>query len=124
MADRAYALARSPEVRPKLSLMHVTGLATSYVDILITHALAPQRARPVLLTALADIDAHPYPLTPPERQRRVAILSKLGEVAEKLKLDDEQEKYLSMALQDALRGVIEVRREAMAAVWWSAMTTG
>lgn len=92
--------------------MHMTGLATSYVDLLITHALAPQRARPILLAALADIEAHPVPLTPPERQRKVAILSKLGEVAEKLKRDDEEEKYLTMALQDALKGVIEVRRAA------------
>ena len=92
--------------------MQLTGIATSYVDLLLTHAVAPQRARPILISALAEIDAYSTPLSPLERQRRVAILSKLGEVAEKLKRPDEEEKYLTMALQDALKGVIEVRRLA------------
>ncbi|KAL7409473.1 hypothetical protein BDY24DRAFT_403201 [Mrakia frigida] len=108
----AYQKALSPEIRPKLSLLHITGLASSYVDLLLTHALAPQRARPVLLSALDEIDSSPLPLTGPERQRRIAILSKLGEVAEKLKRVDEEELYLTKALEDSLRAVVQARKFA------------
>lgn len=99
-------------MRPKLTLLQLTGIATCYADMLLTHALAPQRARPILLAALAEMDKQTTPLSPLERQRRLGILSKLAEVAEKLKRPAEEEKFLTEALQDALKGVIEVRKLA------------
>jgi len=39
-------------------------------------------------------------------------LCKLGEVAEKLKRIDEEELYLTKALEDALRAVVQARKQA------------
>jgi hypothetical protein len=110
---RAYADARA--IFPRLPLLHTTGLAAAAANNLIDHRLAPQRALPILTTALSDLDSSVLPLTGEERRRRIGILNKLGEVCEKLGDDQGVEDYLGRAVTEGLKGIVEARREAAAA---------
>lgn len=103
-------------MNPPLSLLHTTGIAAAATNNLLVNRLAPQRAYPLLVTALGDLDAAPGPLTGLERQRRIGILYKLGEISEKLERDDETEKFLSRAVTESLRAVVEARREVAAGI--------
>jgi hypothetical protein len=111
---RAYADARTINF-PPLPLLHTTGLAAAAANNLIINRLAPQRALPILTTALSDLDSSILPLSGPERQRRIGILNKLGEVCEKLGDDKGVEDYLGRAVTEGLKGIVEARREAAAA---------
>ncbi|CDZ97592.1 Tetratricopeptide TPR1 [Phaffia rhodozyma] len=112
-SERAFgkALNAARSMDPPLPLLHTTGIAVAQTHLLLTRLYAPQRAYPVLRTALSDLDEATERLTGAERQRLVGVLYKLAEVAEKLGKVEDEEMYLTRAVEEGLRGVMERRKE-------------
>lgn len=94
LCRRAYDLARA--AHPPLGLLHTTGIAAIATSNLLDHLHAPQRALPLLLSSLSDLDSKPTSLSDEEVHRRIVILSKLGEVYERLGDDHQKEEETAL----------------------------
>jgi hypothetical protein len=106
---RALNVARSRS--PSLPLLHTTGLASILAHVQADQQRAPQRAIPILLVALADIDAAgESALTAGERLRRLGLLNKLAELAERTGDVTAEEKYAGRAVTEVLRASAAQRR--------------
>lgn len=98
--QRAYNASRNID-DPPLSLLLTTSLALTTSSHIISRLHAPQRAQPVLLLALSDLDAA-QALSGKERQRRLAVLLQLGRIAETLGDLNGAEGYLTRAVEEGL----------------------
>lgn len=109
MLCRALNVARSRS--PPLPLLHTTGLASILAHVQADRQRAPQRATAVLLLALADLDAAgDGALSAGERLRRLGVLNKLAELAERMGDAVAEEKYAGRAVTEVLRASATQRR--------------